>query len=145
MHRVAGLFKLPKAAAALLPWPFCRFCAEGTDPFLPSTARPEDKVARLLLQAKKELVADTQDHNRRFIEMLRGRPFIEEVAIVLEPEACIPCRQQSLRVAVHELPVLPWVRCIKPEGCGCWYKPADKSAQGTPPGAAKLRPMQRAP
>ena len=60
-------------------------------------------------------------YNERFLSLLPGRPWVRTVQIVTEHDACEACRAQPARVPVRDLPALPHIRCMKRQGCSCWY------------------------
>lgn len=62
--------------------------------------------------------------NARFIEQLPQRPWLRDIRIAIEQNACLACRCAPRSVARAELPALPHRRCTRQYGCACWYEAA---------------------
>ena len=64
---------------------------------------------------------EVDEYNERFLAMLPRRPWIRQVLIVPERDACAACQAQPKLVGVRDLPALPHIRCATAAGCACWY------------------------
>lgn len=135
---IRHLFRRSRAAP---PDTGCPYCHERCTHVTPTEDQRAKLAADRLVRLRRRAIGETALHNKRFIALLKDRPMIKEVTIALEDNACAPCRNQALRVAVYELPVLPWVRCTKPEGCGCWYEAPRYSPMNSE--WLRVRPMRR--
>lgn len=60
--------------------------------------------------------------SKQFIAMARDAG-MERVAIRIEDEACEACRTLILAYAPQDLPLLPFSKCTRADGCACSYVP----------------------
>lgn len=88
-----------------------------------------DRPPRLIRPPESKITAPSRRegprvaalHNERFVNLMKQRPWIREVAIQLEDDPCPPCAREDKFVPTDLLPFLPHLLCKRPEGCGCWY------------------------
>ena len=94
------------------------------EPPRPPTTEPQERtiIVRPPQRPTRGDVDEAAAFNARFIEQLPQRPWLRDVRIALERDACLACRCTPRSVARSELPALPHPRCTRQHGCACWYE-----------------------